>query len=112
RQRYSWFIRRPLEIAVTHTHSLHCSCGKVQLIARGKPIMATECHCNSCREAGARLGVLDGAPSFLAANGGTPFAMYRKDRVEITHGQALLKEFRLKPDSPTRRVIATCCNTP
>jgi len=97
---------------VTHSYPLHCKCGKVQLIARGKPIMATECHCNSCREAGARLGALDGAPQVHSGNGGTPFAMYRKDRVEITQGQELLKEFRLKPDSPTRRVVATCCNTP
>ena len=27
-------------------------------------------------------------------------------------GSANLKEFRLKPESKTRRVVATCCNTP
>ena len=26
-------------------------------------------------------------------------------------GQEYLEEHRLKPDSPTRRVIATCCNS-
>ncbi len=26
-------------------------------------------------------------------------------------GQEYLREYRLKPDSPTRRVVATCCNS-
>lgn len=92
--------------------SLSCTCGAVRVEVRGTPIITTECHCNSCREAGRRLGALPGAPEFVAANGGTPFALYRKDRAEIAQGREQLREFRLKPDSPTRRVVATCCNTP
>jgi hypothetical protein len=38
--------------------------------------------------------------------------LYRKDRVRCVTGQAYLEEHRLKPDSPTRRVIATCCHSP
>ena len=94
------------------TTTLACSCGKVRLAVRGKPIMTTECHCKSCREAGARMSVLDGAPKFIADNGGTPFVMYRKDRVEILDGARHLKSLRLKSDSPTRRIVATCCNSP
>lgn len=94
------------------TTTLACSCGKVRLAVRGKPIMTAECHCNSCREAGARLGALEGAPEFISANGGTPFVMYRKDRVEVVDGAQYLKSLRLKPDSPTRRIVATCCNSP
>ncbi len=37
--------------------------------------------------------------------------MYRKDRVQCVAGQEYLEEHRLKQDSPTRRVIATCCNS-
>ncbi len=37
--------------------------------------------------------------------------LYRKDRVQCVSGQEYLREIRLKPDSPTRRVIATCCNS-
>jgi hypothetical protein len=31
--------------------------------------------------------------------------------VQCVTGQEYLEEHRLKPDSPTRRVIATCCNS-
>ena len=48
----------------------------------------------------------------LNAEGGTPYALYRKDRVRFTAGTDRLREFRLTPTSATRRVVATCCNTP
>jgi hypothetical protein len=38
--------------------------------------------------------------------------LYRKDRIHFVQGSELLKEHRLKSQSPTRRVVATCCNTP
>ena len=37
--------------------------------------------------------------------------LYRKDRVQCVTGQGHLEERRLKPELPTRRVIATCCNS-
>ncbi len=37
--------------------------------------------------------------------------LYRKDRVQCVMGQEHLQEYRLKPESPTRRVVATCCNS-
>jgi hypothetical protein len=37
---------------------------------------------------------------------------YRKDRVKIAHGAQYLQEYRLKPASPTRRVVASCCGSP
>lgn len=48
----------------------------------------------------------------LDADGGTAFVLQRKDRVACVKGAEHLKEFRLMPASPTRRVIATCCNSP
>lgn len=92
--------------------NLSCRCGLVRLRARGRPLIVTECHCNSCREAAARLLALPGSPQLTAPNGGTPSALYRKDRVDFVEGAEQLKAFRLKPDSKTRRVVATCCNTP
>ena len=47
----------------------------------------------------------------LDRDGGTGFVLYRKDRVRCTKGEALLREYRLKPESTTRRVLATCCNS-
>ncbi len=92
--------------------SLQCACGQVRLELQGAPITATECHCNSCRTAGARMQSLPSARAALSPNGGTPFVLYRKDRVRLLDGTDLLKAFRLTAQSSTRRVIAACCNTP
>jgi hypothetical protein len=97
---------------MTQTPRLGCACGQVQLAVEGAPIVVAECHCNSCRTAGARLKTLPAAPRFLEADGSTRFVLYRKDRVRFLQGTDLLKEFRLTPVSKTRRVVATCCNTP
>lgn len=93
------------------TAQLACSCGNVRLAVTGRPIITAECHCNSCREAGAHFARMDGAPDFRSPNGGTPFVMMRKDRVAIVAGGHYLKAFHLG-ESTTRRVVATCCNTP
>jgi hypothetical protein len=88
-----------------------CRCGKVKLAAAGRPILAASCYCASCQEAGRRFEQMAAAPSVLNPDGGTDYVLYRKDRVHCVTGQEYLEEHRLKPDSPTRRVIATCCNS-
>jgi hypothetical protein len=88
-----------------------CRCGKVKLEAVGRPILTASCYCASCQEAGSRFEQLPSAPPVLNADGGTDYVLYRKDRVQCVTGQEYLEEHRLKPDSPTRRVIATCCNS-
>ena len=93
------------------TH-LSCSCGQVELVLTGAPFIATECHCNSCREAGGRLQSLPLARPMLEENGGTQFVLYRKDRVEISKGGDFLRGYRLSSTAPTRRVVTTCCNSP
>lgn len=97
---------------MTQITSLACACGQVRLQAQKAPIVSTECLCNSCRQAGARLQALPGAPQVLEANGGTRFVLYRKDRVNVIAGADRLREFRLTPEAKTRRVVAACCNTP
>ena len=97
---------------MTQISQLACACGQLHLEVERAPIVSAECHCNSCRAAGARLLTLPAAPPFLETNGGTRFVLYRKDRVRFLKGTDLLKEFRLTPESKTRRVVATCCNTP
>jgi hypothetical protein len=98
--------KRPM----TQITPLACACGQVQLEAQGAPIISTECHCSSCRAAGAKLQAT--AAPVLEANGGTRFVLYRKDRVGFLNGAGLLREFRLTSQSPTRRVVASCCKTP
>lgn len=91
---------------------LACACGQFEMVLAGEPFISTECHCNSCREAGGRMEKLPLARPMLEPNGGTRFVLYRKDRVEISRSQHLLRGYRLSEEAPTRRVVATCCNSP
>jgi hypothetical protein len=91
--------------------SAPCRCGKVELEITGPPILHGICYCASCQQAGRRHQADAGADAALAADGGTDYALYRKDRVRCVRGGGLLEERRLKPESPTRRMYARCCNT-
>jgi hypothetical protein len=97
---------------VTTTRHLRCACGRVELDVEGTPILSAECCCKSCRTAGARLQSLPGAAPLLGEHGTTRFELYRKDRVRFLAGTDLFAELRLAPGARTRRVVATCCNTP
>lgn len=88
-----------------------CACGAVDIEVLGEPIAAAACHCDDCQEGWGRVEALEGAAPVLGAAGGSEYAMYRKDRVQCVKGEELLQDYRLKPTSPTRRVVATCCNT-
>ena len=94
------------------TRDLSCDCGAVRVQVEREPIVSTECYCTSCRTAGARLQALPDVPPILGANGGTRYILYRKDRVHFLAGTDQLRTFRLTPQSPTRRVVAACCNSP
>lgn len=91
--------------------SATCRCGKTKFETVGAPILTVACYCADCQEAGTRLEQLPAAPPVCDPDGATDYVLYRKDRVLCASGEALLEEHRLKPDSPTRRVIATCCNS-
>lgn len=93
-------------------HEVTCKCGKVRLALAGRRLLSTKCHCTSCRSASERLQALPGLEPMEEADGGTPFVLYRKDRVRFESGAPMLGEFRLTPQAPTRRVVALCCNTP
>lgn len=94
-----------------HSTTFACSCGQVTISAVGKPIITASCFCGSCQEAaqqlsrGVELGMTD-------PDGGTPFVLYRKDRVHLSDVPAELREHRLRPESSTRRVVTSCCQTP
>lgn len=88
-----------------------CRCGGVVLELAGAPIVHAACYCASCQEAGRQIEHLHGAPSVLDADGGTELVLYRKERVHCRQGGERMHAHRLKPDSPTRRMIAPCCNS-
>ena len=89
-----------------------CECGQVTLELQEGPILVSECLCNSCRAAASRLAALPGAKNILTPYAATGCAEYRKDRVRFRSGMEHLREFRLSADAGSRRVIASCCNTP
>ncbi len=88
-----------------------CRCGRVKCRASGAPITNVVCYCNDCQEAGRRIEALPGAAPFVDADGGTPLLVCRDDRFACVEGEDLLTAFRLKESSPTRRMVASCCNS-
>jgi hypothetical protein len=88
-----------------------CQCGNVKFEAVGSPILVVSCYRASCQEAGRQFELRVSAPPVLDSDSGTGFILYRKDRVRCMTGEQYLEEHRLKPDSPTRRVITKCCNS-
>jgi hypothetical protein len=91
--------------------SATCRCGQVELEITGDPLLHSICYCASCQEAGHLHQATSDADPILAGDGGTDYVLYRKDRVSCVKGGDHLWERRLKPDSPTRRMFARCCNT-
>ncbi len=91
--------------------SATCQCGKVKFETVGAPILTGTCYCSSCQQAGRQFEQLPAAPPLLDPDSGTGMVLYRKDRVRCVTGQQYLGEHRLKPESATRRVVATCCNS-
>ncbi|GGB46784.1 hypothetical protein GCM10011316_18610 [Roseibium aquae] len=91
---------------------ISCACGATRFVCTGKPIMVTECYCDSCRKAGGILAALPCAEPVLEASSGTLFVLHRKDRIVPVSGTEHLRELRLTPASSTRRVVAICCNSP
>ena len=96
---------------MTTTTSATCRCGKVRLEIAGEPILRGICYCKSCQQAGRLHQAATGADAVLGQDGGTDYVLYRKDRVRCVSGGDVLEERRLRPDSPTRRMFARCCNT-
>ena len=92
--------------------NLTCRCGQTAFAATGEPITVTECMCDSCRKAADFFEQRLQAPPIRTILGGTACAEYRKDRFEINRGQSNLAAYYLHPRAKTRRVVASCCNTP
>jgi len=88
-----------------------CSCGAVELQAFGKPIVRSVCYCADCQKGAHEIEALPGAPAVSDPDGGTGYMLYRKDRIDYAKGAELLRSHKLKPTSPTNRMVATCCNS-
>ncbi|MBO6637210.1 MAG: hypothetical protein JJ920_04670 [Roseitalea sp.] len=101
-----------METILADVTDLTCRCGQVGVHLQGAPILSVECLCSDCQSAGQAFVAKSGGGPVLLETGATPFVLYRKDRVSFTRGAESLCEHRLSETSKTRRVIASCCNTP
>lgn len=91
--------------------TVSCRCGNVAFSAAGKPIVGAVCYCDDCQEAANRIEALADAQPVLSADGGTAYFLYRRDRFVCLTGGQSLTDIRIRGNSPTRRVIAGCCNS-
>ena len=57
------------------------------------------------------LEILDGAAKVAEEDGGTHYLTYRDDRFCCVEGAELLQAYQNTPDAPTRRMVASCCNS-
>ena len=92
--------------------TLSCSCGAVKIELIGSPIMVNICHCDDCQKGALRIENLTTGLKILDQYGGTPYVLYRKDRVKFIQGQELLDEIRIEGEKDTRRVVTSCCKSP
>jgi hypothetical protein len=107
---YRAFNRLPEGVrAVT---AIVCACGSVCLEAIGHSMMTVICHCTSCRTAGRAFDARSPVAPIVDGAGGTPVVLWRKDRVRCVRGGQRLVAHRLAPEAPSRRMIASCCETP
>jgi hypothetical protein len=89
-----------------------CLCANVELEVIGDPITSTVCYCESCQEGSRQIQALPNGHPVCDSDGGTAYVLYRKDRVEYSKGSQLLRGYKLRDESSTNRVVATCCNSP
>ncbi|MBV1686953.1 hypothetical protein KRR38_04505 [Novosphingobium sp. G106] len=92
--------------------AIECACGTVCLEAAGPSMMTTICHCTSCRTAGQAFDAQSPVAPIVDTAGGTAVVLWRKDRVRCLRGSERLAGHRLTPESPSRRMVASCCGTP
>lgn len=91
--------------------SASCSCGRVTLQPFGAPITSVVCYCDDCQQGSGQIEALPNAVPVLEPDGGTPYILYRKDRVRCSTGAELLKSHKIRDKSASSRVVASCCNS-
>ena len=88
-----------------------CACGKVEAEAAGAPITSAVCYCDDCQAGARQIEALPNAGRVREPDGGVGYLVYRKDRVRIRQGAEFLRAYKIRDNSATNRMVATCCNT-
>jgi hypothetical protein len=93
------------------TRRSSCACGRVRCEARGRPIVSLVCYCDDCHEGARAIEALPDSAPLRLADGGTPLLTYRDDRFRCSSGADQLVGYKLRDSAPTRRMVASCCNS-
>ena len=88
-----------------------CQCGQVRIEVDAAPILSAVCHCDDCQAAARELEALPNAPRILDDYHGTGLTLVPPDLMRVVRGAELLRPYKLRPDSPANRHVATCCNS-
>ena len=96
----------------TKRYLARCRCGAVKLAASGRPIVASVCYCDDCQSAARSIAASVASGNVADPDGGTQYLLFRKDRFVCSEGAERLRPFRLTDTSATRRMIASCCESP
>ncbi len=88
-----------------------CQCGKVRFMAMGSPIASAVCYCASCQAGGRQIEAAGARADFRDEWGGSPYVIYRDDRIACLEGASLVQGFKLNDVAPSTRFVATCCNS-
>lgn len=92
-------------------HVLRCACGGVECHASGDPIGTAVCYCDDCQAAARLVAERRGAPPAAEVDGGTALTLFHRKYFSCAKGADRLEPVKLKPDSATFRMVATCCNS-
>jgi len=88
-----------------------CACGTVRCEVVGAPIVTAVCYCSDCQRGGREIEALPGAAKVLDDDGGASYLTFRDDRFRCVSGAEKLVAYRLNDRAPTRRMVASCCNS-
>jgi hypothetical protein len=103
--------RSPSDGTTRHSTLVNCACGQVTVEARGAPIASVICYCDDCQEGARQIRSLPNGVAVEEPDGGTAYLVYRKDRITYLKGASLVRHHKIRENSATHRVIASCCNS-
>ncbi|MDE2410958.1 MAG: hypothetical protein KGM18_04185 [Sphingomonadales bacterium] len=96
---------------MTYRRSMQCACGAVECAITAPPIGTAVCYCADCQAAARMIEAEGHGPAVADADGGTALALIRNDRFALLKGEEHMTAHKLRPDSPTSRLVAGCCNS-
>lgn len=96
---------------MTTLTTLRCQCGAVECVGKGAPFLSATCYCDHCQEAAGQIESAGNSPAVTDPDGGTALCLIREDKFSIERGNDLLRPHQIEPNSPTSRMVASCCNS-